>query len=155
MVTTTYKAGQRPRIQVRDGVWKDAVLTKINSKTAYFRAAFIVGELAVDVDQVSMILHADGTPVLESEQWPPLTPYDTGKRLVPQVWVLGDRRRPAEHDEDRYGRVDFDDDTSTTILTVYVERGDDGQHTVHIETMGEEDVPVVLNGEPLSHGGTS
>ena len=41
-----------------------------------------------------------------------LTPYDRGTRLEPQLWPLGD-------DPDSYGRVDFDNDESATVLTAY------------------------------------
>lgn len=131
-MATTYPAGKRPRIRVFDTYGKEIplpslVLTKINSKTAYFRSSHVVGELAISIStldggRVEIIRHADGTPVLGTEQWPPLTPYDTGSRLEPAVWVLPDRRRPEEHDPDRYGRVDFNDDTDATIATVYAER---------------------------------
>jgi hypothetical protein len=129
MVTTTYPAGQRPRIRVRAehgglNPLPNLVLTKINSKSAYFRSSHVVGEMAVEASLVEIIRHADGTPVLESEHWPPLTPYDTGARMQPQVWVLPDRRRPEEFDADRYGKVDFEDDAGTTIATVHGERVD-------------------------------
>lgn len=126
-MATTYKSGQRPRIRsVSPAVHipTESVLTKINSRSAYFRSRFVVGEMAVDADVVEIIRHADGTPVLETERWPALTPYDTGERLEPSVWVTPDRRRPEEYDRDRYGKVDFNDDTDTTIGTVYGERVD-------------------------------
>jgi hypothetical protein len=44
-----------------------------------------------------------------------LTPYDTGVRLEPRLW------RPDPTDHDSYGRVDFENDESTTEMTVYVE----------------------------------
>jgi hypothetical protein len=132
MVTTTYPAGKRPRIRVFDTFGKEnplpnLVLTKINSKSAYFRSSHVVGEMALSISsldggRVEIIKHVDGTPVLESEQWPPLTPYDTGARLEPAVWVLPDRRRPEEFEPDRYGKVDFNDDTDTTLATVHAER---------------------------------
>lgn len=53
-----------------------------------------------------------------------LTPYDTGARLQPQVWVSADGRRPTEDDDDRYGKVDFDNDESATLGTVHAERVD-------------------------------
>lgn len=136
-MATTYPAGQRPRIRITNdhgglNPLPDLVLTKINSKTAYFRSSYVVGEMAVSPpERVEIIRHADGTPVLETEQWPPLTPYDTGERLEPSVWVTPDRRRPEEHDHDRYGKVDFNDDTDTTIGTVHGERVD-GTHVLVI-----------------------
>lgn len=52
-----------------------------------------------------------------------VTPYDTGARLEPMVWVTPGRR-PAEHDDERYGKVDLDNDGGTTIATVHAERVD-------------------------------
>ena len=53
------------------------------------------------------------------------TPYDTGKRLEPHVWVRNGRSgskghtRPAKEEE--YGRVDFDLDDGTTFLTLFIQ----------------------------------
>ena len=95
MTETKYPAGQRPRIRLQGvtGV-REPVLVRINSRSAYFRSRYVVGEMACNADEVEIIRHADGTPVLETEQWPPLTPYDTGERLEPAIWVTSDRRRP-------------------------------------------------------------
>jgi hypothetical protein len=123
MAETKYPAGERPRIRVKgrpDNL--SLVLKRINSRTAYAASRHVLGELAYNAEDVVIIRHTDGTPVLEMEQWPPLTPYDTGQRLEPAVWVLPDRRRPEEHEPDRYGKVDFNDDTNTTIATVHAER---------------------------------
>lgn len=131
-MATTYKSGQRPRIRfVKDPhhPMTGAALTKINSASAYFRHHHYVGEMACNAEDVEIIRHADGTPVLETERWPALTPYDTGERLEPSVWVTPDRRRPEEYDRDRYGKVDFNDDTDTTIGTVHGERVD-GTHVL-------------------------
>lgn len=142
MVTTTYPAGQRPRIRVvgdegRLNGLPNLVLTKINSRTAYFRSSHVTGEMAVSPpERVEIIRHADGTPVLETEQWPPLTPYDTGERAQPSVWVLPDRRRPEEFDADRYGKVDFEDDASETILTAWVEKID-GEYVLRYYSMSD------------------
>ena len=60
-----------------------------------------------------------------------LTPYDTGDRLEPQLWPLGE-------DPDSYGRVDFDNDESATILTAYVEREREGDgYAMHVAGMSE------------------
>lgn len=129
----TFKAGERPRIRIKGrSAWQggDAVLCRINSRTAYFRSRHVVGELAVAAEDVEFILHTDGTRVLETEQWPPpkpLTPYDTGERLEPKVWVVGGisgHEYPRLSEPDDYGRVDFDDDAGTTVATVYAKRVD-------------------------------
>lgn len=83
-----------------------------------------------------------------------LTPYDRGSRLEPHAWVRGDTaspgglpRRAVEAD---YGRVDFDSDDGTTILTLYVGRGDNGyelvidQHSdAYLHVVGANEPPVL------------
>lgn len=144
-MATTYKAGQRPRVRVEGlAVGNDtAVLCSINSKTAYFRSPYVVGEMACEVEKVEIIKHADGTPVLETERWPLLTPYDTGQRLEPSVWVTPDRRRPEEHEPDRYGRVDFNNDENATDVTVWVERSESGGTVINIDGHSEIERVVV------------
>jgi len=66
-----------------------------------------------------------------------LTPYDRGTRLEPQLWPLGE-------DPDSYGRVDFDNEESRTVLTAYVEREADG-YAVHVHGMAEP-LSVVVDG---------
>jgi len=144
MTETKYPAGQRPRIRLQGvtGV-REPVLVRINSRSAYFRSRYVVGEMACNADEVEIIRHADGTPVLETEHWPPLTPYDTGQRLQPEVWVTPDRRRPEEHDPDRYGRVDFNNDENATDVTVWVERGESGGTVINIDGHSEIERVVV------------
>lgn len=75
-----------------------------------------------------------------------LTPYDTGYRLEPKVWVRDGITSPdglarlAEDDD--YGRVDFDDDEGGTVLTVYVERTARG-YVLRVEGRAEASVEVV------------
>ncbi|HEY0637952.1 MAG TPA: hypothetical protein VGD67_09920, partial [Pseudonocardiaceae bacterium] len=62
-----------------------------------------------------------------------LTPYDTGDRLEPVPWVRDgitgtERPRPSEPDD--YGRVDFDNEESASLLGVHVERDGDGYRMV-------------------------
>ena len=54
-----------------------------------------------------------------------LTPYDTGEVAQPFIW---------DHDgeTDRYGRVDFDNDESSTVATVWASRNQDGSYTLHV-----------------------
>jgi hypothetical protein len=61
-----------------------------------------------------------------------LTPYDTGERCQPSVWVTADPRRPLEHDRDRYGKVDFEDDASEHVATIWIEKID-GEYVVMID----------------------
>lgn len=77
-----------------------------------------------------------------------LTPYDTGARLEPKPWVITDPgAEPGsviwKIDQDRYGRVDFDDNESATIATVWIERNELGQNVVHIQQLADEVVVQV------------
>lgn len=68
-----------------------------------------------------------------------LTPYDTGARLQPQVWVHGTITSPTGKAREAvaadYGRVDFDQDDGATIATLFIEPTERGfelrvdQHT--------------------------
>lgn len=67
-----------------------------------------------------------------------LTPYDTGQRAEPKVWSITDPdAEPGSViwgiDQDRYGKVDFDDEESITLATVWMERNEHGQIVLHIE----------------------
>ena len=66
-----------------------------------------------------------------------LSPYDHGTRLEPQLW-------PTAANPDSYGRVDFDDEESRTVLTTYVEREADG-YALHVDGMTEP-LSVVVDG---------
>lgn len=87
-----------------------------------------------------------------------LTPYDTGARLEPHVWVRGDTvspngaTRPAGAEE--YGRVDFDADDGTTILSLFVEAADTG-YCVQVAQLGEDYVDVVGANRPPALSGPS
>jgi hypothetical protein len=84
-----------------------------------------------------------------------LTPYDTGKRLEPELWLKeGDSLdRPAED----WGKVDFDDEESATVATLYIEKDADGSyalrgHTnqalkVEIDDQSDGDEPVAAPDE--------
>lgn len=63
-----------------------------------------------------------------------LTPYDTGDRATPILWVSGssDFTAMAPDEDDAYGRVDFEDDEGATVATIHLSRRDDGGYTVHI-----------------------
>lgn len=71
---------------------------------------------------------------------PGLTPYDTGDRLEPHRW----RERPDQ--PEHYGKVDFDDDESSTVATVHIEKTPAGKYRLVIETDFEFE-PVSFNGE--------
>lgn len=69
-----------------------------------------------------------------------LTPYDTGKRAEPKPWATVTGRELATSEpidrgllEDRFGKVDFDDDESSTIVTVWVERDELGRVIVNVQ----------------------
>lgn len=72
-----------------------------------------------------------------------LTPYDTGDRLEPHPWVKKHTRAaPWETVEDDYGRVDFEDDEGSTVVSLYVGRTDDGSHELHVENFSPEALAV-------------
>jgi len=81
-----------------------------------------------------------------------LTPYDTGDRCEPKVWVPTEaiaEARGLNIDPDSFGKVDFDDDEGHTVCVVYVERHADGTHMVHVEPMaGDDELSVELHLEP-------
>lgn len=69
-----------------------------------------------------------------------LTPFDTGDRLEPHSWPVGG-------DPDCFGRVDFDDDASATVLTAYAERRADGSHALHVDLLvGDDNTAVFVDG---------
>lgn len=55
-----------------------------------------------------------------------LTPYDTGERLSPIPWVQGEAKRRGTAKPDDYGKVDFDNDESSTAATLYIEKREGG-----------------------------
>lgn len=69
-----------------------------------------------------------------------LTPYDTGEIAEPHLWMTSTdvtRDRVARStgqpgETDRYGRVDFDNDESSTVATVWASRNQDGSYTLHV-----------------------
>lgn len=57
------------------------------------------------------------------------TPYDTGQRLEPKLWVKdgiagSENPRPAQPDD--YGRIDFEDDGGSTVFTAWMQKTHDG-----------------------------
>lgn len=79
------------------------------------------------------------------------TPYDTGQRLDPHAWVTNGIVVPDGHprfaEDSEFGRVDFDGDDGTTILTLHVEPADNGYRMV-IDQHSEEYLHVVGANEP-------
>lgn len=59
-----------------------------------------------------------------------LTPYDDGYRLEPRPWVAGtatvSNRTAQAVSPDHYGRVDFDNEDSETVLTAWVQKTETG-----------------------------
>lgn len=66
-----------------------------------------------------------------------LTPYDTGVRAEPHVWPVN----PGQ--PDTYGRVDFEDDASQAVATIYVERSEEGGYIVHV--LPADEIGVVVH----------
>lgn len=74
------------------------------------------------------------------------TPYDTGDRCEPKVWLpQGTDVTPATP-VGSFGKVDFDDEAGDTVLVAYVERDDNERHSIHITPMIDEgDLRIVLH----------
>lgn len=82
-----------------------------------------------------------------------LTPYDTGVRAEPHVNSLPTNDELAAAPplqrvllEDRYGRVDFEDDESHTLCQVWLERTDEGQEILHVQPLGADVILVQVHG---------
>ncbi|GAA1114177.1 hypothetical protein [Nocardiopsis metallicus] len=83
---------------------------------------------------------------------PYLTPYDTGARCEPQIWPTPTRLALEKSspdaraiEEDRFGRVDFDNDEATSVCTVHIERGEDGRHIVVIGNLRHEKPIIAID----------
>ena len=82
-----------------------------------------------------------------------LTPYDTGQRAEPRVWTNAgdslDQFGPIARgmEEDRYGRVDFDDENGDSLFTVWVDRNEQGARVVHIQQLSQTPVAIRIHGE--------
>ena len=48
-------------------------------------------------------------------------------------------------EEDRFGKVDFDDDAGETLFTMWVERNERGRHVVHIQDTGGVPIAVEMH----------
>lgn len=88
-----------------------------------------------------------------------LTPYDTGARLEPRVWVHENvtspngEARPAEPGD--YGRVDFDNDEGATVASLYIEAIEHGyavrihqQPEDYLSVSGATEPPQLQRGDP-------
>lgn len=69
-----------------------------------------------------------------------LTPYDTGERFQPRVWVASPTR------PDSYGRVDFENDEGATDLTVFAGVRDG---RVVLEVEATRDIDVIVDGTSM------
>lgn len=70
---------------------------------------------------------------------PGLTPYDTGDRLEPKPWGKG-----VEHEH--YGKVDFENEESATVATVWIEATPIGTYVLRMDT-DFEFAQIIINGE--------
>lgn len=78
-----------------------------------------------------------------------LSPYDTGKRAEPTPWPHSTGAAVAEMApiaremaEDLFGKVDFEDDSSDHIATVWFEKNADGHYVLHVAGMGDVRIEV-------------
>lgn len=82
-----------------------------------------------------------------------LTPYDRGVRAEPKIWPHATRSDLSimapialEMEENRFGRVDFDDDEGATLLNAYVQRETDGRIFLHVHLVTIDEVAVIVHG---------
>lgn len=74
-----------------------------------------------------------------------LTPYDTGARLEPKLWVTSTSGTLGNASD--FGKVDFENDESSTELTIYVEPDADSVNVVNIEVhFGDFHIEVAEEG---------
>lgn len=95
---------------------------------------------------------------MHNDQARPLTPYDTGDRLEPHPWVRSTSVAPMPRltegglvTVDDFGRVDFDDQESRSVLSVYVERGKSG-YVLHISNLVDEALTISGDTEAIVLG---
>lgn len=79
-----------------------------------------------------------------------LTPYDRGVRAEPKVWshvtrhaLSGMSPIELELEEDKFGKVDFENDESSHVGTIWLENAGEG-YVVHIA--GMDDVRIEVHG---------
>lgn len=90
---------------------------------------------------------ADGATITAA-----LTPYDTGKRAEPRKWGHSNDLGLAAMDpierglaEDRFGKVDFDDNESATLATVWIEQDELGRHVLHVQQVSLDSILVEVH----------
>lgn len=77
-----------------------------------------------------------------------LTPYDKGDRLEPIPWHVQHRNLPKLEEAVRYGKVDFENEESATVLTAHVERNEDRKgYTLHADVHDAEAPAVKMTVE--------
>ncbi|CAM5539976.1 hypothetical protein [Leifsonia shinshuensis] len=86
------------------------------------------------------------------------TPYDTGARLEPHVWVHDGITSPdglsRDAEADDYGRVDFDDDEGTTIATLWIEGSPTSAEEVFVLKL-DVNASVIIHGPGGEYIGTA
>lgn len=80
-----------------------------------------------------------------------LTPYDRGVRAEPSIWLHASRKDlesmapiALEMEEDRFGKVDFENDESSNVATVWFEKNADDHYVLHVA--GMDDVRIEVHG---------
>jgi len=78
----------------------------------------------------------------------PLNPYDTDTVYEPQLWV----DPGSDALDDAYGKVDFDNGESTTVLTLLVRPDDEGARVIDVSIAEGDRVQLVVNGRTVWFG---
>jgi hypothetical protein len=76
------------------------------------------------------------------------TPYDKGERLEPLPWVPRDPQLAGQHPDGSFGKVDFDNEESATIATLYIEKDNDGSYALRGYANEELKVEIEIEEQP-------
>lgn len=78
-----------------------------------------------------------------------LSPYDTGKRAEPRPWPHSTKAAVAEMgpisrqmSEAEFGKVDFENDESSHVATVWFEKNADDHYVLHVAGMDDVRIEV-------------
>jgi len=81
-----------------------------------------------------------------------LTPYDTGARGEPKPWTHHSGTELATMaplgralEEDRFGKVDFTNDESVAVCTVWLEHNEHGQDVLHVQPLGPDVILIQVH----------
>ncbi len=75
-----------------------------------------------------------------------LSPYDTGDRCEPKVWIPYGTAVSHAAPVESFGKVDFEDEEGGTVCVVHVERASDHRHIVQVQPLcGDDELVIKLH----------